>query len=609
MPAPDRSTLDNPIRTTLGVVIFYAIGSYLAWHEFGADVGLAFFPPAGVTVAALILTSRRHWPLLLTAAFLTEVTVDLSQQLGFRYSVGYGLANTVEPLIAVLVFDRLNPERVTLEQRRGKLSYMFGACGIGALAGALVGATVATQHRPGTRWTSNVAHWWAGDGLAILAIGASIVLVSTTQLSKRKRIELVIGALATAIASLIGMNSNLAPATIILPVLTVLAFRIGPAGATVGGSVFALVANYSTNAGNGYFANLDTTPTTRLALAQTFIAVLVIVSWSIGVEVLARVAAVGATVHLAQQRDEATAAVQAIHRAVGPHKIDTAGPFRIGSCYRQSNVTGLVGGDWFDAFELPDDRLMFVVGDVVGHGIDAMEDMAQLRLATRAFATEGHNPSHILAELSLFTINATRGRFATVVIGIYDPVSSQVTIASAGHPPPLIRRHDQQQSQYLPIRPGTPLGTTTHATYDATRVTLATGDTIAFYTDGVVERRSHPIDDGLEELATALNSVDLDAHPDQICEQLIDNCFPTIEAHDDRCLLMVQVIPVCQGDEVDPVSLADRWSHHTGGTPQGGPMPLAGDRHDQEAPPAHAGADHPQAQRGPPAPTPFPSTA
>ena len=537
----ERSTLDLPVRAALAVVVFYAAGSYLAWHGFGANVGLAFFPPAGITVAALILVERRHWPLILTAVFLTEVTVDVSQELGVLYSLGYGVANTVEPLVAVLVFDRLNPTRVTLEGRRGTLSYVFGACGAGALAGALVGGTVATQHRSGTSWASNVAHWWAGDGLAMLAIGASIVLVATTELSNRKRIELAVGALVTAIVSLFSMMSILAPSTMILPLLTILAFRIGPAGATVGGSVFALVANYSTNAGHGYFADLDAAASTRLGVVQLFVAVLVIVGWSIGVEVLTRVNAVTAAGRLEQQRDEATAAVRAIHRAVGPQKADTVGPFRIGACYRQSNVVGLVGGDWFDAFELPHDRLMLVVGDVVGHGIDAMEDMAHLRLASRAFANEGHSPAHILAELNVYTRDATRGRFATMVIAIYDAHDSQLTFASAGHPPPLLRR-DGERSRYLTVPPGPPLGATAHASYEESPFAVEAGDTIALYTDGVIERRSHPIDDGLDDLADGLNRVDLDLHPDRICEYLIDNCVPTVEAHDDRCLMIGQMI-------------------------------------------------------------------
>lgn len=184
---------------------------------------------------------------------------------------------------------------------------------------------------------------------------------------------------------------------------------------------------------------------------------LVIVGWSIGAEVLARVQAVKISARLEYRRDEATDAVRAIHRSVGPHKADKAGPFLVGSCYRQSGVSGLVGGDWFDTFELPKGRVMFVVGDVVGHGVDAMEDMAQLRLASRAFASEGHGPSRILTELDVFTKNATSGRCATMIVAVYDPTDQSLTLASAGHPPPL-RRRRSEPTQCLPITPGAPLG-------------------------------------------------------------------------------------------------------------------------------------------------------
>ncbi len=522
------------------LVVFYAAGSLLAWSGFGADVGLAFFPPAGITTAALILSKRHRWPLLLTAVFLTEVFIDLTQSLELPYALGYGVANTAEPLVGVLVFDRLNPNRVTLEKRRGTLSYILGACGAGGLAGALIGGIVATRHRPQTDWTSNVAHWWAGDGLAILALGASIVLVATTVRSRRRRAELAIGTIVTAFASVIALSSELTPATIILPFITILAFRLGPAGATVGGTVFALVANYSTNAGQGYFADVDLSPTGRLALLQVFIAVLVIVGWSIGVEVLERLDAVRAAVRLERQRDEATTALKAIHRAIGPNRLESAGPFSIGSCYRQSSMTGLVGGDWFDAFELPDDRLMFVVGDVVGHGFDAMEDMAHLRLATRAFAHEGHDPPHILRELSLYTRDGTRGRFATIVVGVYDPDDQALTLATAGHPPPLIRRRGTL-SQYVPLRPGVPLGVLGDSTYAGTRIAVSPGDLLVLFTDGVIERRGMSLDDGFDELRNALDSVDLPTAPDAIGQYLIDNCLPDIEPADDRCILVLRV--------------------------------------------------------------------
>ena len=106
---PASSTLErHPGRLCLAVAVAYALGSELAWHSFGANVGLAFFPPAGITVAALLLTRRRHWPALLATVFVTEVLVDPSQHLGTRYALAYAVANTVEPLVGALLVDRMN---------------------------------------------------------------------------------------------------------------------------------------------------------------------------------------------------------------------------------------------------------------------------------------------------------------------------------------------------------------------------------------------------------------------------------------------------------------------------------------------------------------------
>ena len=220
---------------------------------------------------------RRWWALVASSVFATEVVVDVSQHLSLGLAVGYGVANTIEPVVGALAFFYLNPDRTSLAERRGKLSFLVGAVGAGCLVGALVGATVAVRQRPGSSWLTNVWHWWTGDGVAVLAIGATILLVRTSTLSNRRRWELAAAATATTGVTFVGLLVPLVPATVILPVLAVLAFVFGPVGATLGGGVVALVAHYATNAGHGYFAKGDVSPGARMALLQLFIAVLVIV--------------------------------------------------------------------------------------------------------------------------------------------------------------------------------------------------------------------------------------------------------------------------------------------------------------------------------------------
>src|SRR5262249_55098594 len=151
-------------------------------------------------------------------------------------------------------------------------------------------------------------------------------------------------------------------------------------------------------------------------------------------DLLAR-AQVRARVHADEQ---ALAAV--LQRAVMPTTVAVIPGLEIGASYRPAGTTRQVGGDWYDAMALPGQRAYLAVGDVVGHGLAAAEDMTQLRNAGRTLAIAGHQPVGILQELSRVTDWATSGKFATVATAIIEPCVSVVTYATAGHPPILIRR-------------------------------------------------------------------------------------------------------------------------------------------------------------------------
>lgn len=123
----------------------------------------------------------------------------------------------------------------------------------------------------------------------------------------------------------------------------------------------------------------------------------------------------------------------------------------------------LVGGDWYDALLLPEDRAMLVVGDVVGHGLDAAVAMGQLRTALVALAP-AHPPAALLTELDAFLARTGVSDFASVCVAVYDPASGELEYAAAGHPFTIavsldggVRRLDAAQSGPLggpPTPPG-----------------------------------------------------------------------------------------------------------------------------------------------------------
>ena len=160
-----------------------------------------------------------------------------------------------------------------------------------------------------------------------------------------------------------------------------------------------------------------------------------------------------------------------------------------------------IGGDWYDIIALGHDRVFFVVGDVSGRGLDAGTVMASLRFAIRGFVTEGHTPAEVLNALSHVLDFGRDGHFATVVCGIADIAGHRITLASAGHLPPLLV--GDGSADWLTSEVGPPVGVRPGAEYTEATVRVPAHAMLLAYTDGLVERRGEVLDDGLQRLRDA----------------------------------------------------------------------------------------------------------
>lgn len=157
-----------------------------------------------------------------------------------------------------------------------------------------------------------------------------------------------------------------------------------------------------------------------------------------------------------------------------------------------------IGGDWYSIVALDDDRFAFVVGDVSGHGIDAVAVMARARFTLRAYLLRGDDPATALEMCSHQFDITTDGHIATTVVGVGSWRTGEITVANAGHPPPLLL--DDGGAEFLQVSTGPPLGTGP-TTYRSTTFTVAPGATLFCFTDGLVERRGEDIDTGMQRLA------------------------------------------------------------------------------------------------------------
>ncbi|HEX3780207.1 MAG TPA: SpoIIE family protein phosphatase [Pseudonocardiaceae bacterium] len=241
--------------------------------------------------------------------------------------------------------------------------------------------------------------------------------------------------------------------------------------------------------------------------------------------------------HSEQEAAEGNRLALRLQRAIMPSAqdaIDKHG-LRIAVRYRPAESDHLVGGDWYDAVELPSEQILLSVGDIAGHGIEAATGMVALRNALRGLATTEAGPAQLLTWLNLVAHNLADKVVATALCGLYDPKTRLLRWARAGHLPPVLIRGRHATS--LPMISGILLGAVNEASYAEGEVSLEPGDTLLMYTDGLIERKDRALDDSIEDLlATA-------EYPATTLEARLDHLLThsNADTDDDTCIVGIQL--------------------------------------------------------------------
>ncbi|MFC5800147.1 SpoIIE family protein phosphatase [Streptomyces formicae] len=249
----------------------------------------------------------------------------------------------------------------------------------------------------------------------------------------------------------------------------------------------------------------------------------------------------------ARQFAREQAVALALQRNLLPPRLRGGTAVEAASRYLPADLDHGVGGDWFDVIPLSGARVALVVGDVVGHGINAAATMGRLRTAVHTLAAMEVPPDELLARLDdavqrLAEEDAVGPDHAATVVGatcvyaVYDPVTRRCTMAGAGHPPPAII-DPQGQVTFPDLPTGAPLGIGLGVPFEAIELELPEGTLLALYTDGLVETRDHDIEKGMHRLGTAL------AQPGRSLEDLCTRAtepFQDQTACDDVTLLLVR---------------------------------------------------------------------
>jgi serine phosphatase RsbU (regulator of sigma subunit) len=203
--------------------------------------------------------------------------------------------------------------------------------------------------------------------------------------------------------------------------------------------------------------------------------------------------------------------------------------------YRPSGAASLVSGDWYDTVLLPSGEVLLVVGDIAGHGIDAVTGMVAARNSLRGLAITGAGPGALLGWLNNSACYLTDGLIGTAICGLYTPASRSLRWARAGHLPPILVRAGAAEE--LPLPDGLLLGADAGAEYEEATTHLRPGDTLLLFTDGLVERREEPIDDAMAALTRLASRPvsDVSAFADQLLATIAS------DTGDDACLVAVRL--------------------------------------------------------------------
>ena len=232
--------------------------------------------------------------------------------------------------------------------------------------------------------------------------------------------------------------------------------------------------------------------------------------------------------------------VETLQRSLIPEQLPRLPGLEMAARYQPGGRRADVGGDWYDAIALEGGQVGLAMGDVVGHGLEAASLMGQLRNALRAYALEEHPPGLVVEKLDSLVQSFEQGRMATLLYLVVDDDLSCIRFASAGHLPPLLVGPDGE-SRYLEEEASVPLGVMPGG-YDEAVVEIEPGSTLVLYTDGLVEDRGVPIDDGLERLRQAvLNGPD---DPDALCDHVLEAMGRSGHAADDVALFVLRTVPV-----------------------------------------------------------------
>jgi signal transduction histidine kinase len=287
----DRGRVAHLSMLAVVLGVLYALGALLPfWFLKSPEAGAAFFPSAGLTLATLVLTPRRTWPLWLSVIVVAEMAVDLTHGQTVGMAIGFALANTVEPLVGAVALLRTYDWHPS--PRRVLASYLSTAVVLGPMVGALIGATVAVAFGSATDWAVVFGKWWLGDALGVFVIATPIMAWS-----RRSPFDAQVRPFETALIVVLATAVTVVPALLwhhplifaVLPILMWAALRGGWRAVSAAGVGVAFAADWAAVTGRASeLLEPASSDNLQLVYIQFFLAITLVAALMLTVEVADR---------------------------------------------------------------------------------------------------------------------------------------------------------------------------------------------------------------------------------------------------------------------------------------------------------------------------------
>jgi len=585
----------DPSRTVAAIVLVGA--AYYLGARLGLNLSLVehnvtpLWPPTGIALAAFLLLGRSMWPGVALAALAVNLPISNGPLPALVTAVG----NTVAPLVAAIILERVGFRR-QLDRQRDALAIVF----LGALASMTISATVGatTLFASGAIGADELAGawvvWWTGDAMGILAVAPFLLCIplfwELEPWPAARWLEAAAILVVTTALVLWTTYSDLPLLFLVLPVLGWASWRLQLRGAAPAALIASLVATWSATHELGPFERGSLLE--QMLTLQAFNASVALTSFFLAALVTERLQSARALVaaaaelewrveHRTAELSEAnTRLLQEIHdrseaqeqlsleeersrrehqiaetlqRSLLPDRIPHIPGVALAARYVPATADMRVGGDWYDVIQLRGGLIGLAIGDVAGHGLQAAAAMGQLRMAVRAYAVQDPSPVAVMNGLHGLVSGLPMVEMVTLLYLVYDPETGTVRFTNAGHPPALVIGNGD--TRYLDGGLAPPLGVVAHWDYAEATQDLRPGATLLLYTDGLVERRTLSIQEGLDRLVSQASGNE-NADVDALCDHLLSALPGNGKVVDDIALVALQPL-VLAGTPLSLVVPAD----------------------------------------------------